>query len=55
MKMPAKDDITKGVLELLTEIAKNEKQKAVKRSDYFDASVAQLFESMFKGARDSIN
>ncbi|MGD0978662.1 MAG: hypothetical protein ABR962_05920 [Candidatus Bathyarchaeia archaeon] len=50
-----KDEITKGILELLTEIAKNEKQKAVKRSDYFDASVAQLFESMLKDARNSMN
>jgi hypothetical protein len=52
--MSGKDDITKGILELLTEIAKNEKLKAVKRSDYFDASVAQLFESMFKNARNSM-
>jgi hypothetical protein len=52
--MSTKDEITKGVLELLTEIAKNEKQKAVKRNDYFDASVAQLFESLFKDARNSM-
>jgi hypothetical protein len=52
--MSTKDEITKGVLELLAEIAKKEKEKAVKRDDYFDAFVAQLFESWLKDARKSL-
>jgi len=51
----SKDEITKGVLELLAEIANREKKKAVNRDDYFDAFIAQVLESWFKEARKSIN
>ena len=52
--MSAKDEITKGVLELLSEIANREKKKAVNRDDYLDAFIAQVLESWFKEARRSI-
>ena len=48
-------EITKGVLELLAEIAKREKKKAVTRNDYFDAFLAQVLESWFRDARKSIS
>lgn len=52
--MTTKDEITKGVLELIAEIANREKKKAVNRDDYFDACIAQVLESWFKEASKSI-
>jgi len=52
--MSGKDETTKDVLELLSEIANREKKKAVNRDDYFDAFIAQVLESWFKEARNSI-
>jgi len=46
---------TKGVLELLTEIASREKKKAVEKNEYIDAFLAQILESYFKGARKSLD
>ena len=53
--MSTKNEITKGILELLSEIANREKKKAVSRDDYFDAFIAQVLESWFKETRKSIN
>lgn len=53
--MSTNNEIIKGVLGLLTDIANREKKKAVARDDYFDAFLAQLLESWFKDARKSIN
>jgi hypothetical protein len=52
--MSTNDEITKGVLELLAEIAKREKEKAVKKDNYVDAFFAQLFEGWLKEARKSL-
>jgi hypothetical protein len=52
--MPEKEKITKGILELLAEIAAREKKKAVNKDEYVDAFVAQFLESMFKEASKSI-
>jgi hypothetical protein len=52
--MPTTDEITKGILELLAEIAEREKKKAIQRDAYLDASVAQVFESLLKDARKSM-
>jgi len=52
--MSKKDEITKGVLGLLAEIANREKRMVVNRDDYVDAFIAQVLESWFKGARKSI-
>jgi hypothetical protein len=52
--MSTKDEITKGILELLAEIAEREKKKAINKDDYFDAFLAQILESWFKDARKSI-
>jgi len=49
------DEITKGVLDLLAEIAKREKQKAINKDEYFDAFLAQILENWFKDARKSLN
>jgi len=48
------NEITKGVLDLLAQIAEREKKKAVGKNEYFDAFVAQLFESWLKDARKSL-
>jgi hypothetical protein len=40
----SKDEITRGVLDLLADIAKREKQKAINKDEYFDAFLATLFE-----------
>jgi hypothetical protein len=48
------NEITKGVLDLLAQIAEKEKKKAVNKNEYFDAFVAQLFESWLKDARKSL-
>lgn len=53
--MSAKDEITKGILELLSDISNREKKKAVNRDEYFDAFIAQVLESWFNEARKSIN
>lgn len=53
--MSTRDEITKGVLELLAGIADREKKKAVNRDDYFDAFIAQVLESWFKDASKSVN
>jgi hypothetical protein len=53
--MSVNNEITKGVLELLVEIANREKKKAITRDDYFDAFLAQVLESWFKDARKSID
>lgn len=52
--MTTKDEITKGILELLAEIAKRERKKAIERDEYFDAFLATVLESWFKDARKSI-
>ena len=49
------NEIAKGVFELLTDIANKEKRKAVEKNDYFNAFVAQIFESYFKSARKSLD
>lgn len=52
--MTTEDEIAKGILELLAEIAKREKKKAIERDDYLDAFFATVLESWFKDARKSI-
>jgi histone H3/H4 len=49
------NEIAKGILEVLTEIANKEKRKAVEKNDYFNAFLAQIFESYFKNARKSLD
>lgn len=52
--MSAKDEIMKGLLELLAEIAEREKKKAINNDEYIDAAMLQIFESLSKEARKSI-
>jgi hypothetical protein len=52
--MPEKEQITKGILELLAEIAAREKKKAINKDEYFDAFLATVFESWFKEASKSV-
>jgi hypothetical protein len=49
------NEITKGILDLLSGIAEREKQKAINKDEYFDAFLAQILESWFKNARKSVN
>ena len=52
--MPEKDEITKGILDLLAEIAAREKKKAINKDEYLDAAIATVLEIWFKEARKSI-
>ena len=52
--MPEKDEITKGILDLLATIADREKKHAIDKREYGDAAVAAVLEGMFKEARKSI-
>jgi hypothetical protein len=49
------NEITKGVLNLLAEIAEREKQKAIKKDEYLDAFLAQILEGWLREARKSLN
>lgn len=49
------NEITKGVLDLLAEIAEREKKKAVDKNEYFDAFLAQILKGWLTEARKSLN
>lgn len=51
--MSSESEIKKLVLELLAEIAKREKKKAIEKGDYVDAGLATVFESWFRDALKS--
>ena len=50
-----KNEIAKGILELLAGIAEREKKNAIDKREYGDASVATVFETIFKEARKSLD
>lgn len=52
--MPEKEQITKGILDLLVAIADKEKRTAIEKREYGDAAVAAFLEGMFKEASKSI-
>ena len=52
--MTEKNEITKGILDLLVQIADKEKKNAIDKREYVDAAVATILEGMFKEARKSI-
>jgi len=52
--MSTKDEIMKGIFELLAEIAEREKKKAINKDEYVDAAILQISESLFKEAKKSI-
>lgn len=52
--MTTQDETAKLILELLAEIAKREKKKAIERDEYFDAFFATILEGWFRDARKSI-
>jgi hypothetical protein len=53
--MSTKDEIMRGMFELLAEIAEREKKDAIDADEYIDAAFLQIFESLLKGARNSLN
>lgn len=52
--MTIEDEIKKGLLELVADAAEREKKEAIQERDYLKASLAQVVESIFKGARKSM-
>jgi len=53
-KMSSESEVKKLVLELLAEIAKREKKKAIEKDDYVNAGLAAVFEGWFKDALKSM-